>query len=165
MFFDALEQRGVLDGAVVVVTSDHGEAFGAHGIVEHAKDVYEPLVSVPLIVRAPGQREGRVLEGRVPRGPRRARRSLPARRGLDAHAGSTKREAVPGSHPVLSELHFARPRDIVKYRALFQHERTALREGASGSSSGATAPSSTTSPRTLASSRTWPRSGRSRSAR
>lgn len=128
VFFDALEQRGVLDRAVLVVTSDHGEAFGTHGIVEHAKDVYEPLVSVPLIVRAPGQREGRVLQevaSHVDLGGLVAR-CLPGAAGA-ALAGSFPR--VPGSHPVLSELHFARPRDIVKYRALFQHERTALREG------------------------------------
>ena len=29
---------------MVIITSDHGEAFGAHGVVEHSKDVYEDLV-------------------------------------------------------------------------------------------------------------------------
>lgn len=128
VFFDALEERGVMHRAAVIVTSDHGEAFGTHGIVEHAKDVYEPLVAVPLVVRAPGQSEGRVLEeiaSHVDLGGLVAR-CLPGEAGAALGASFPR---VPGSHPVLSEIHFARPRDIVKYRALFQHERTALREG------------------------------------
>ncbi len=127
-YLDALEERGVLDNAVVIITSDHGEAFGTHGIVEHAKDVYEPLVAVPLIVRYPDQKQGRVIEERA------SSVDVPGliAKGLSGHAGGVTRVTfprVPGTHPVVSELHFARPRDIVLYKAQFQHERTALREG------------------------------------
>lgn len=55
----ALGSRGFLDGAIVAVTSDHGEAFGEHGRPEHGQDVYPELHRVPWIVHAPGLlREG-----------------------------------------------------------------------------------------------------------
>lgn len=53
--FEALEARGVLDEAWVVVTSDHGEDFREHGRVLHGFTLYEPSIRVPLIVLAPGE--------------------------------------------------------------------------------------------------------------
>ncbi len=38
----------------VIVTSDHGEAFGEHKMIRHGLEVWEELVRVPLIVRVPG---------------------------------------------------------------------------------------------------------------
>lgn len=38
----------------LIVTSDHGEAFGEHGLFEHGRTLYEELVWVPLFVRVPG---------------------------------------------------------------------------------------------------------------
>jgi choline-sulfatase len=38
----------------IVVTSDHGEAFGEHGMYRHGSEVWEELVRVPLIVYVPG---------------------------------------------------------------------------------------------------------------
>jgi arylsulfatase A-like enzyme len=38
----------------VVVTADHGEAFGEHNHWAHGREVWEPLVRVPLIVAVPG---------------------------------------------------------------------------------------------------------------
>jgi arylsulfatase A-like enzyme len=42
----------------VIVTADHGEAFGEHGRNQHAHDLYEELVRVPLMVSVPDS-EGR----------------------------------------------------------------------------------------------------------
>ncbi|MDG1490680.1 MAG: sulfatase, partial [Planctomycetota bacterium] len=125
---DGLRERGLLDGALVLVTSDHGEAFGDHGIVEHGKDVYESLVSVPLIVKRPGQVEGHTLGGVA---------SLVDVPGLIAGAvpgatGDLLRQdfpRLPGGHPVTAEVHFARPRELQLYGERFQRERTALRDG------------------------------------
>ena len=40
---------------VVVVTSDHGEAMGEHGInYQHGWELWEGLMRVPLVIRAPG---------------------------------------------------------------------------------------------------------------
>lgn len=52
--FEGLRARGRFDDALIVVTADHGEFLGEHDLVEHAKDVYEPVLRVPLIVRPPG---------------------------------------------------------------------------------------------------------------
>ena len=50
---DALDERGWLDDAWVVVTSDHGEAFREHGSYEH-RQLYEEELRVPLLIRPPG---------------------------------------------------------------------------------------------------------------
>ena len=42
------------DDTVVIVTSDHGETFGEHGMAHHAFELWEPLVRVPLLIRVPG---------------------------------------------------------------------------------------------------------------
>jgi arylsulfatase A-like enzyme len=60
--FVALEERGVLRDAVIVVTADHGEEFGEHGLMEHGWSLYEPGLRVPLIMVAPGLPAGRVVE-------------------------------------------------------------------------------------------------------
>ncbi len=50
-----LRERGLLDDTVLVVTSDHGENLGDHGFVDHQFGVFETLLAVPLVVRAPGR--------------------------------------------------------------------------------------------------------------
>jgi len=52
---DGLRARNLLDNTVLVITSDHGEHLGEHHLLEHKFSLYEPLVRVPLIVRAPGK--------------------------------------------------------------------------------------------------------------
>jgi arylsulfatase A-like enzyme len=37
-----------------VITSDHGENLGEHGLMDHMFSVHEPIVRVPLVVRFPG---------------------------------------------------------------------------------------------------------------
>ncbi len=51
---DGLVELGLDDSTLVVITADHGEAFGEHGLVGHANGVYDELLHVPLILRAPG---------------------------------------------------------------------------------------------------------------
>ena len=52
---DSLEAHGELDRTVVVITSDHGEQFGEHGISWHGNSLYAQLTHVPLIVRFPSR--------------------------------------------------------------------------------------------------------------
>jgi arylsulfatase A-like enzyme len=66
VLLDELERRGVLDDALVIFTSDHGEAFGEHNHVGHISQLYEELIRVPLIVSFPGRLQaGRVVEQSV----------------------------------------------------------------------------------------------------
>jgi arylsulfatase A-like enzyme len=51
---DELDQRGVLENTIVVITSDHGELFGEHGLWEHHNSLYKPVIYVPLIIWNPG---------------------------------------------------------------------------------------------------------------
>ncbi|TKX86683.1 DUF229 domain-containing protein [Halorubrum sp. SS5] len=55
-FFDALDDRGLLEESLIVVTADHGDAFGEHGYYTHPRYLHEALVHVPLIVSPPGER-------------------------------------------------------------------------------------------------------------
>jgi choline-sulfatase len=40
---------------VIAVTSDHGEAFGEHGMLDHRASVYSEVLHVPLVLAAPGR--------------------------------------------------------------------------------------------------------------
>ncbi|CAN5794528.1 hypothetical protein BH11MYX4_BH11MYX4_07700 [soil metagenome] len=51
---DFVEGQPWASRTAIVVTADHGEAFGEHGITRHAHEVWEELVRVPLFVRLPG---------------------------------------------------------------------------------------------------------------
>jgi arylsulfatase A-like enzyme len=53
--FAELKRRGVLDNTIVIVTSDHGEHFGEHGIGEHGASLYSQETWVPLIIRFPSR--------------------------------------------------------------------------------------------------------------
>jgi arylsulfatase A-like enzyme len=67
--FEIFEERGILQNAIVVVTSDHGEAFGEphpHLNFGHGKYLYDSALWVPLIFWGPGKiPAGRVVEGVV----------------------------------------------------------------------------------------------------
>lgn len=55
---DGLDQLGILDSALTIVTSDHGEEFGEHGTIGHAKQLYAESLRVPLIIAGPGLPQG-----------------------------------------------------------------------------------------------------------
>jgi arylsulfatase A-like enzyme len=63
----ALKADGELSDTYVVVTADHGEGFGERSpiddkpIIGHGDAVDEPLLHVPLVVKRPGQSEGRTV--------------------------------------------------------------------------------------------------------
>lgn len=48
--FGELERRHVLDNTLVIVTADHGEEFGEHGILDHGNSLYLPSLHVPLVL-------------------------------------------------------------------------------------------------------------------
>ncbi len=53
LLFAELERRGRLADAWIFVTSDHGEAFGEHGVTEHGTTVYGEVTRVPLLLFPP----------------------------------------------------------------------------------------------------------------
>lgn len=50
----ALEARGSGERTLVAVTADHGEGLGQHGTLDHAPNLYEEQLHVPLLLRLPG---------------------------------------------------------------------------------------------------------------
>ena len=48
-----LDEGGLLDNTVVVVVGDHGESLGEHGEASHGLFIYESVMRVPMIIRAP----------------------------------------------------------------------------------------------------------------
>jgi arylsulfatase A-like enzyme len=63
--FERLRELGLYEEVMIILTADHGEYFGEHGLVEHGKDVYQGGLWIPLIVKYPNQRKGEVVEGEV----------------------------------------------------------------------------------------------------
>ncbi len=53
VLFDELRERGLLDNTIVIVTSDHGEEFGEHGVYDHGNSLYLASVHVPLLISFP----------------------------------------------------------------------------------------------------------------
>ena len=53
-----LEEWTLLENTIVVITADHGEAFGEHGELLHGHAPYEEMIRVPLIFRLPERMRG-----------------------------------------------------------------------------------------------------------
>jgi arylsulfatase A-like enzyme len=105
--FGRLRSLGRFDDALIVVLSDHGEFLGEHDLVEHSKDVYEPVLRVPMMIKAPGQTEG---------GVEATETSLVHVPYLVAqHLDVLPSEAFPYAWParaVLAENHYTRIKDL-----------------------------------------------------
>lgn len=51
--FNFLEKENFMENTLIILTSDHGELFGEHGLLGHCHCLYEPLIRVPLILYYP----------------------------------------------------------------------------------------------------------------
>ena len=58
--FDELEERGLLERSLVILTSDHGEEFLEHGKFEHGHSVFDEVLRVPLVIWGPAVTPGRL---------------------------------------------------------------------------------------------------------
>jgi len=108
---DRLKQRGLDDNTVIVITSDHGEYFGEHLLVEHSKDVYQEAIRIPLLVRIPGQGEARTADTLA------VSNDVPNLIVSNLSAETRERIAArfpdaPGNHTVLTENYFTRSDDL-----------------------------------------------------
>ena len=59
---DALQDLGIYDDALIVLTSDHGEEFWDHGGFEHGHSVFNELIHVPLFVKLPKAHGGTTVD-------------------------------------------------------------------------------------------------------
>ena len=60
-----LQEEGIFDDTLFIVTSDHGECIGHHGFFDHLFNLYDDLLRVPLILRHPKLPQGEVRSGLV----------------------------------------------------------------------------------------------------
>lgn len=58
---EQIRQRGLWDEALIIVTGDHGEAFGEHGLMGHTNGLWEEQIAVPLLVKYPHQQTGTIV--------------------------------------------------------------------------------------------------------
>ena len=49
-----LDKRNLTQNTLVIITSDHGEGFDEHGLMNHGNSLYRELIHVPLVLFAPG---------------------------------------------------------------------------------------------------------------
>jgi len=112
---DRLSRSGLDDDTVIIITSDHGEYFGEHRLVEHSKDVYQEALNVPLLIRSAGQQRARVVDTPV------VSYDLPRLIASELTVDLEERLAplfpsVPGEHPIVSENYFTRFPDLFNPR-------------------------------------------------
>lgn len=60
-----LEELGRTEDTIVVVTSDHGEAFLEHDFLYHSAILHDEMVHVPLVIAGPGVPQGVRIAERV----------------------------------------------------------------------------------------------------
>jgi arylsulfatase A-like enzyme len=61
-FFIFLKQHHLDSNNLVVITADHGEAFGEHGEISHSLFVYNTTLRIPLMISAPGIQSRRIKD-------------------------------------------------------------------------------------------------------
>jgi hypothetical protein len=64
---DRLEEQGLLDRSLLVVTSDHGSSFWTGQARRNPAETEHPedILSIPLFIKTPGQRQGRIDQRNV----------------------------------------------------------------------------------------------------
>jgi arylsulfatase len=63
--FDWLKAQELYEPSLIILTSDHGEAFYEHEYWQHSDTLYEEMIRVPLIVKKPGGSSHRGVEAPV----------------------------------------------------------------------------------------------------
>jgi arylsulfatase A-like enzyme len=61
-FLQGMEKLGLMDNTLFVLTSDHGTEFYEHKRFDHGFSLYGELLNVPLIIKLPNQKNGKVIK-------------------------------------------------------------------------------------------------------
>jgi len=126
--FGELERIGILDRSWVFVTSDHGEAFGEHGVTEHGTAVYDEIVRVPLIVFPPA---GESLE--APDAPASlvdVTATIAAIGGVELAGPGRDLRRVPEAEPSVLIEFYGDPRKSRRHGELAAEPAVSCRQGA-----------------------------------
>ncbi len=64
--FEKLKSWQIYDNTIIIITADHGEAFGEHNFYDHANTLYQEEIKVPLIIKLNHSLpQGKVIESQV----------------------------------------------------------------------------------------------------
>lgn len=63
--FLLLEKQELLDNTMVIITSDHGDSIGEHGIIFHTLCLYDTLIKIPLLIKYPAELDLHGTENQV----------------------------------------------------------------------------------------------------
>lgn len=55
LLLDELKKRSLLNNTLVIITADHGEQLGEHGLFSHGNSLYLQTLHVPLVILFPGK--------------------------------------------------------------------------------------------------------------
>ena len=58
----SIKERGLFDDSLIIVASDHGEAFGEHDFYGHIETNYREMIQVPFLFKFPGQKNRVIIE-------------------------------------------------------------------------------------------------------
>jgi len=64
-FLGEYEKMGLMDKTIFVLTSDHGTEFHEHKRFDHGFSLYDELIHVPLIIKLPKVKAGKVIKDQV----------------------------------------------------------------------------------------------------
>lgn len=115
-FYAAAEAAGLLDDTLFILTADHGEAFGEHGVYLHDAGLYEENISVPLWIRHPQRAPKEIDEVVTTRDLYGVMRSAA---GLESEAETLLDIEYRQRHPIAFAEHFFYPhvKDIAPFYA------------------------------------------------
>jgi len=60
-----LKERDVYEDTLIVMTADHGDNFGDHGLARHAFCLYDSLLHVPMVIKPPATGDTASVAGRA----------------------------------------------------------------------------------------------------
>ncbi len=124
-----IETSELAERTTVFVTSDHGEYFGEHELVQHSRHLHESVLGVPLVARGPGIAAGR---SEAPADSRSLHDAVLAALGVDAFAERTPAEILkqPREQRVAEWYAAENGHDIApEYRGRFDRDIRVLRVG------------------------------------
>lgn len=123
----ALKGAGIYDDALIIVVSDHGEHLGEHGRFGHCHSMHDTVVSVPLLIKYPGQTDGRRVSAQVE--TRRLYHTIRDTAGLADHhdmtlQGETEDRPASGEfYPPMLDVDYLHEHQQARYNTRFQGSR------------------------------------------
>lgn len=123
---DKLKALDLYDKSLIVITSDHGESFGEHGVVEHSKDTYQHEIWVPLVIKAPGQQSPGESDSMI------SSTAMPwmilSQAPPEVFGKYLNLYAEPATEPVITENYYSRASHVFnrRYGQRFFRVRTAI---------------------------------------